>query len=99
MERPNPIVGVSSYGRELGRTEPQFGTNDPVFTTPIVVNREEAKITFTVYDTGDRKVGLAKDVSLADIMAGQEWRAHLVDDKKGYRLSSGQIVVRWAMVV
>jgi len=98
-ERPNPTILVMSGNRELGRTEPLFAQCDPVFKTPVIISKDEAKISFIVFDTGDRKVGAIKDVAVKDIMASPEWNVRLNDFKTGYRLTSGSVVVNWALVV
>jgi len=101
-ERPNPMIAVLIGNREVGRTEAQTWNNDPTFKTPIVFHKDEAaqaKLTFIVFDTGDKKLGIAKDVSLTDLTSSPEWHAYLTDAKTGYRLPSGTLNVRATMIV
>jgi len=98
-EKPTPSVLVMSGNRELGRTEPVYGNSDPMFKTAITISKDESKLTFIVYDAGDKRLGAVKDVPLRDIMSSPEWTARLNDVKTGYRLNSGSVVVNWAAVV
>jgi len=98
LSKPNPHVMVSAGGRELLATEERKGTGNPEFNRTLDLWNDDVKLDFTVYDGSDKTGVVSLMLSEVLTAVGARFTKSFNDPKTGYRLSSGVLIIRWAVL-